>query len=155
MTPRRDDPATRTLRLRFRRGADGLRLLSRERIEATRPGDDDPVAIPAGRAGVWLTLRTASGGIAFRRDVGRFLRDDVELFPTPEEPALSRRPADPSREITFTLLVPDRADARRLEVVERREEPDGLRDARGRTRLETKVLLRVELDAPSGPESPG
>lgn len=114
------------LRLTFvQRGAEvELRSVQRIRMRVP-PGARDPRATLADDAvGQWIELRGANGETLYRRFVSELVRTDVDVAHAARGQPMRRAEGLP-REHVFSVLVPDREDARQVLVVERHRRAAG------------------------------
>ena len=102
------------LRLTFAYRGAQIDLIESVRIAMVVPAT--ATAPPAGgETGYWFGVRDAAGHIVYHRPLVSPIRVDVEMFAPGERPSIARVPTA-AREGRFTVLIPDRPDARAFEL---------------------------------------
>ncbi len=130
----------RAIRLVFEYEGDGVRLVSRSRIDKAVPQADQSADALEFR-GTWSEVRDSAGATLDRRVLVDPMPRDAEVFPEQLGEEISRQPIEHPSGV-FTVLVPDVEGADHVAVLSNSPGQQGVRAAK-----EPTELVRVDLTA--------
>jgi hypothetical protein len=122
---------------------EGIRVVSRHRVEMTLPPADPFEDVP-GTVGFWVELRDAEEHALYRRVMADPVEADIEVPGEPGDPSFTRVPAPPGG--AFSVLVPDLPGADHVSLV-RAEPADTRRAIRARQAEVARLPLTDESTA--------
>lgn len=113
-----------SLRLTFSYEGSDVRLVSMKSIEMLSP-PSDPIQTKKGQAGFWYELRDDRGRTLYRRVIQNPIKFSVEVRSNnPKRPLEWQKVNEPRG--TFTLIAPDLAEAKTIELISSPLEPEGM-----------------------------
>jgi hypothetical protein len=111
----KDSKITKARRLTFQYKDTNIKLISQYKIDKVIP-PTSPLIKSESKSGVWYEITDDQQNIIYSRGIPNAIQTDVEVFSNEAEEESIIRQNVPQIEGTFSILIPDRPEAKSLSI---------------------------------------